>query len=405
MKRTIITSYARTAIGTFLGSLREVPVEVLGAIAIQGAMRRSNLGNDQVDEVIMGHALPSGEAANIGRVCLLLAGLTETTPGYTVCRMCGSGIQAIVSAMYEIQMGDAEIVVAGGTENLSRVPYYLPLSVRYQGLRNLNYELLCANQRHSETAQPPSMYPGLNMGLTGENVAERCQISRQDQDLFSLESHRKAIAAIKRGRFAEEIVPVEIKQRKGPSITFEVDEHPRENTSLDALAGLRPAFKKDGTLTAGNSSGVNDGAAALVVMSEDKGKELGLKPLAYVVSYAVTALDPRVMGLGPVSAIHKLLKKTGLRLEDIDLFEINEAFAGQILGCLKELGMYMGTPLYERLNVNGGAVALGHPVGMTGARLAGTLALELRHRHLRYGIASACIGGGQGIALLIENAG
>jgi acetyl-CoA C-acetyltransferase len=402
MKKTIITSYARTAIGTFLGSLKEVPVEFLGATAIQGALNRSNLGNDQVDEVIMGHALPSGEAANIGRVCLLLAGLSETTPGFTVCRMCGSGIQAIVSAMQEIQTDNAEIVIAGGTENLSRVPYYLPLSVRYQGLKNLNYELLCSNQRHSETAQPPSIYPGLNMGLTGENVAERCQISRQDQDLFALESHHKAIAAIKSGRFAEEIVPVEIKQKKG-TVTFEVDEHPREDTSLEALARLKPAFKKDGTLTAGNSSGINDGAAALVVMSEDKGKELGLKPLAYVIDHAVTALDPRIMGLGPVSAISKLLKKTGLQLQDIDLFEINEAFAGQILGCLKELGMYMGTPLYERVNVNGGAVALGHPLGMTGARLTGTLAYELRHRNLRYGIASACIGGGMGIALLIEN--
>jgi acetyl-CoA C-acetyltransferase len=402
MKKTIITSYARTAIGTFLGSLKEVPVEFLGATAIQGAMERSNLGNDQVDEVIMGHAISSGEAQNVARVSLLLAGLSEETPGLTVCRMCGSGIQAIVSAMQAIQTDNAEIVVAGGTENLSRVPYYLPLSVRYQGFRNLNYELLCSNQRSSETIQPPSIYPGWSMGLTGENVAERCQISRQDQDLFSLQSHRKAIAAIKSGRFAEEIVPVEIKQKKD-TVTFEVDEHPRENTSLEALARLRPAFKEDGMLTAGNSSGINDGAAAVVVMSEDKGKELGLKPLAYVINYAVTALDPRIMGLGPVSAIHKLLKKTGLQLQDIDLFEINEAFAGQILGCLKELGMYMGTPLYDRLNVNGGAVALGHPVGMTGTRLTGTMAHELRQRSLRYGIASACIGGGMGIALLIEN--
>jgi acetyl-CoA C-acetyltransferase len=280
----------------------------------------------------------------------------------------------------------------------------LPLSVRYQGFRNLNYELLCSNQRSAETVQPPSIYPELNMGLTGENVAERCHISREDQDLFSVESHRKAIAAIKSGRSAEEIVPVEIKQKKG-TITFQVDEHPREDTRLEILAKLRPAFKKDGTVTAGNSSGINDGAAALVLMSEDKGKELGLAPLVYVVNYAVTGLDPRVMGLGPVSAIQKLLKKTGLQLQDIDLFEINEAFAGQILGCLKELGMYIGTPLCERVNVNGGAVALGHPLGMTGARLTGTLAYELRHRHLRYGIAGACIGGGMGIALLIENAG
>lgn len=402
MKKTVITSYARTAMGTFLGSLKTVPVESIGATAIQGALERSNLDKDLVDEVIMGHALPSGEAANIARVCLLLAGIKEETPGFTVCRMCGSGIQAIMSAMQEIQTGHAEIVIAGGTENLSRVPYYLPLSARYQGFRNLNYELLCANQRHSETAQPSSIYPGLNMGLTGENVVERCQISRQDQDAFALESHRKAIAAIKSGRFAEEIVPVEVKQKKS-SFTFEVDEHPREDTSIEALSRLRPAFKKDGTLTAGNSSGINDGAAALVVMSEDKAKDLGLKPLAHLIDYAVTALDPRVMGLGPVTAIPKVLKRVGLEMQDIDLFEINEAFAGQILGCLKELDMYMGTALYKRLNVNGGAIALGHPVGMTGARLTGTLAYELRHRDLRYGIASACIGGGMGIALLIEN--
>lgn len=402
MKKTIITSYARTAIGTFLGSLKEVPVEVLGSIAIRGAMERSNLDNDQVDEVIMGHAISSGEAQNVARVSLLLAGLSEETPGFTVCRMCASGIQAIVCAMQAIQTDNAEIVIAGGTENLSRVPYYLPLSVRYQGLKNLNYELLCSNQRSSETIQPPSIYPGWNMGLTGENVAEHCQISRQDQDIFSLQSHRKAIAAIKSGRFAEEIVPVEVKQRKG-TFTFEVDEHPREDTSLEALARLRPAFKEDGMLTAGNSSGINDGAAALVVMSEDKGKKLGLKPLAYLVNYSVTALDPRLMGLSPATAIPKVLKKAGLQLEDIDLFEINEAFAGQILGCLKELGMYMGTPLYDRVNVNGGAVALGHPLGMTGARLTGTLAYELNHRNMRYGIASACVGGGLGMALLIEN--
>ncbi len=403
MKKTVITSYARTAIGTFLGSLKEVPVESLGATAIQGALKRSNLGKDQVDEVIMGHAISSGEAANIGRHVALLAGLSEETPGFTVCRMCGSGIQAIVSAMQEIQTDHADVVIAGGTENLSRVPYYLPLSVRYSGFKNLNYTLLCANQRHAETAQPESLYPGLNMGLTAENVVAQCQISREDQDLFALQSHRKAVAAIQCGRFAQEIVPVEIKQKKG-TVTFQVDEHPRPDTTLEALGKLRPAFKKDGTVTAGNSSGINDGAAAVVVMSEDKGKELGLEPLANVLDYVVTGLNPAIMGLGPVSAIQKLLKKTRLQLQDIDLFEINEAFAGQILGCLKELGMYIGTPLYDRVNVNGGAVALGHPLGMTGARLTGTLAYELKQRNLRYGVASACIGGGMGIALLIENA-
>lgn len=402
MKKAVITSYARTAIGTFLGSLKEVPVEFLGAAAIKEAVKRSNLDMGDVGQVILGHVVSSAEAQNIARVSSLLSGLSEETPGFTVNRACGSGIQAVISASLEVQTGNTEIAVAGGAECLSRIPYYLPLSVRYQGLRNLNYELLCSNQKSSENIQPPSMYPGLNMGITAENVAERYQISREDQDIFSLGSHKKAVAAIKSGRFKEEIVPVEVKQKKA-SYLFETDEHPREDTSMDILSKLKPSFVKNGTVTAGNSSGINDAAAALVLMSLEKSRELELKSLASVVNYATTGLDPKVMGLGPVSAIRLLLKKTGLKLEDIDLFEINEAFAGQILGCLKELNMYMGTAMYERVNVNGGAVALGHPLGMTGARLVGTLALELKHRNLRYGIASACIGGGQGIAILIEN--
>ena len=298
---------------------------------------------------------------------------------------------------------DYDIAVAGGAENLSRVPYYLPLETRYSPLRNGNTTLYCSNEMFARNCQPLDRFPHLNMGLTGENVVAHHNISREDQDLFAYHSQMKARAAMESGRFAEEIVPVEVKTKKG-STFFQVDEHPRPDVTLEGLAKMKSAFKKDGSVTAGNSSGMNDAAAALVIMTEEKANSLGLKPLAYIGAYAFSGIDPAIMGLGPVGAITKLLKKTGLRLEDIDLLEINEAFAGQTLGCLKELGNYIGTPLYERLNVNGGAVALGHPLGMSGARLVGTIAQEFQHRQdARYGIASACIGGGMGIALLLEN--
>lgn len=401
MKKCVITSAARTAVGAYLGGLKEVPVENLAALAIKEAMRRSNIKGDEVEEVILGHVISSTEAPNLARTAALLAGL-EQAAGLTLNRLCGSGIQAVISAAQEIQTGGAEIAVAGGAESLSRVPYYMPLSVRYQGFRNGSQQLLCANEKSHHNAQPTSMYPTIHMGNTAENVVARHNISREDQDLFAYQSQMKAKQAIASGRFAKEIVPVELQSKKGV-ILFDTDEHPRPDTTLDGLAKLKPAFQKDGSVTAGNSSGMNDGAAAIVIMSAEKAKSLGQRPLATIVDYAVTALDPLVMGLGPVSAIQKLLNKTGLKLEQIDLIEINEAFAGQVLGCLKELNMYMGTPLYERLNVNGGAVALGHPLGMSGARLVTTLCYELQLRNARYGIASACIGGGQGIALLIEN--
>jgi len=402
MKKCVITSFARTPVGAYLGGLKEVPVENLATIAIKEALKRSDIANDQVDEVILGHVISSTDAPNLARNAALQAGL-EKAAGLTVNRLCGSGIQAVISASHEILTDGAEIVVAGGAESLSRVPYYLPLSVRYQGFRNGNKELRCANDMAHFNAQPAGLYPSVHMGITAENVVAKLNIPREDQDLFAYQSQMKAKAAMESGRFAQEIVPVEIKTKKGVTIV-DTDEHPRPNTTLEALAKLPPVFKKDGTVTAGNSSGMNDAAAALVLMSEEKCQSLGLKPLATVVDYAITALDPMYMGLGPVSAIQKLLKKTGLKLEEIDLIEINEAFAGQTLGCLKELGMYIGTPLYERLNVNGGAVALGHPLGMSGARIVGSLAFELQIREARYGIASACIGGGQGIAVLLENA-
>ncbi|MBP2629158.1 MAG: thlA [Firmicutes bacterium] len=401
MKKFVITSFARTPIGAFLGGLKEVPVQDLAALTISEAVKRSNLGSEDVEGVVLGHAISTADAANLARVSTLMAGLDVSTPAYCVNRICGSGIQAVVSTVQEMAGCGYEIAIAGGAESLSRVPYYLPLETRYQGFHNGNYTLLCSNEMFSRRCQPVNDYPLLTVGLTGENVVAKQGISREDQDLFAYHSQVKAKAAMGSGRFAEEIVPVAVKTRKG-TVIVDTDEHPRPEITLQQLAKLRPAFKEGGTLTAGNSSGMNDAAAALVIMTEEKAKILGLKPLAYIGAYAFSGISPDIMGLAPVEAIGKLLKITGLRLHDIDLLEINEAFAGQVLGCLKELGNYIGTPLYNRLNVNGGAIALGHPLGMSGARLVGTIAYEFQHRDVRYGIASACIGGGMGVALLLE---
>ena len=402
MKKCVITSAARTAVGSYLGTLKTVPVQMLAGAVIKETMKRSGLGPEQVDSVIMGHALPSPEAPNMARVSALLAGLGESTPAFTVDRQCGSGLQAVVTATQEIQTGNGEIIIAGGAESMSRAVYYMQPSVRYEGFRMGHSKVFDAFARGVETCQPPELYPGVNMGITAENVVARHGISRQDQDEFALDSQRKASAAINAGKFRDEIVPFEVAGRKD-AIVFDTDEYPKPNASLDALAKLKPAFLKDGTVTAGNASGMNDGASAVVVMSETKCFELGIKPLAQINSYAVTGLDPRVMGLGPVSAVQAVLNKSGLQTGDIDLFEINEAFSGQALGVLKELGMYPGTQLYARVNVNGGAVALGHALGSSGTRILTTLMYELKRRGGRYGIASLCIGGGQGIAMLVEN--
>ncbi|KAI5915405.1 thiolase family protein [Thauera sp. 2A1] len=402
MKKVVITSYARTAVGAFLGALKEVPVESLAAAAITEAMKRSGIEAEQVDEVILGHVISSTDAPQVARDAALLCGMVNT-PGFTVNRICGSGLQAVASAWQEIVTGAADIVVAGGAEALSRAPFYLPLSARYQGLRNGSQQLKCANEQSHFNAAPNELYPPVWMGNTAENVAVRYGLSRADQDRFAFDSQMKAKAAQERGRLAQEIVGYEIKTRKG-SIVIDTDEHPKGDVTLEGLAKLKPAFQKDGNVTAGNATGMNDGAAALVMMSEDKCRELGLKPIAYVVDWAIAALDPMVMGLGPAYAIPKVLKKAGLAMDQVDLFEINEAFAAQVLGCMKEMGWDMNSPLYQRLNVNGGAIALGHPLGCSGARITGTLALELQQRQARYGVSSACIGGGMGIAVLLERA-
>ena len=403
MSKVVITSGARTPVGAFLGDLKTVPVEELASIAIKEALKRSNnLDPKLVGDVILGHVESSGDAPNIGRNAALLAGL-DHVPGYTVNRICGSGTQSIVNAAMDILTGGNDIVVAGGAESLSRAPYYLPLEVRYQGLTMGNHELKDANTKYHHNAQPHPQFPIMHMGNTAENVVRKYNIPREDQDRFAYDSQMKAAQAIENRRLAKEIVPVEVKGRKGAVNIVEKDGHPRPNTTMEALAKLKPAFEKDGTVTAGNASGLNDGGAAVVLMKEEKANELGLAPMAEIVDWAVSGLDPNIMGMGPAHAIRKLLDKQEMQKEDIDLYEINEAFAGQMLGVMKELDMYLDSPLYDRINVNGGAVALGHPLGMSGTRITMTLVYELIEQNKKYGIASACIGGGMGIALLIKN--
>lgn len=402
MRKVVVTSYCRTPIGAYLGDLKTVPVQDLGALVIREAVRRSGITLDMVQEVVMGHVMATPEAGNFGRMVALKAGCPVTTTGFTVNRICGSGLQAVISAHQEIAAGCFDIVVAGGAESLSRVPYYLPLSVRYEPLRNGNRTLLCWNEEYMKHNAPEDIYPIKSMGETAENIVSELGITREEQDLFAYNSQMRVKAAVESGRFAREIIPVPVKGKK-ETILVEKDGHPRPDTSLAALARLKPCFREGGSVTAGNSSGQNDAAAALVMMSEEKCLSLGLTPLAYVEDYGFGGVDPRVMGYGPVPAIRSVLEKNKLTLKDIDYLEINEAFAGQVLGCMKKLGFYLDSPLYQRLNVHGGACALGHPLGMTGARLVGTLCMELElDRKAKYAIASACIGGGQGLAVLLR---
>jgi acetyl-CoA C-acetyltransferase len=356
---------------------------------------------DQVDQVILGDVF--GYTPNVARCAALLAGAPIETPAFTVDRQCASSLQAVMSAAQDIASGNAEIVLAGGVEVMSRLTYYLDPSARAEAFR-LGDKPIYDTFTHGVTiVQPNSLYPGVNMGLTAENVAEKYNITREEQDRFSYESQMKTKKAQEEGKFKDEIVPFEVKLRKS-SFIFDKDEHPTPDTTMESLAKLRPAFKREGgTVTPGNSSGMNDGASAVVVMSEEKCKSLGLKPLVRIVTMTAAGVDPRIMGIGPVPAINKALAKAGLRLEDIDLFELNEAFAAQSLGVLKELGMDMGTELYKRVNVNGGAIAHGHALGNSGTRLLTTLIYEMKRRGAKYGIDSLCIGGGQGMALIVEN--
>ncbi len=390
MKEVVIVGAARTAVGRFGGALKDIPAVKLGVIAVQEALRRAKVAPDQVDEVILGNVLQAGLGQNTARQVLIHSGISQETPAQTINKVCASGLKAVMLAAQAIKSEDAEIVVAGGMESMSQAPYALR-AARW-GARMGSSEMVDL-----------MIYDGLldvfnqyHMGITAENVASRFNVSRKEQDELALRSQDNAQRAIKEGRFKEEIVPVPIPQRKGEPVLFDTDEHPR-GTTLEALGALKPAFKKDGTVTAGNASGINDGGAAFVVMSADKAQALGLEPLAYVKSYATAGVDPTIMGTGPIPACKKALAKAGLTVKDLDLIEANEAFASQAAIVNRE----MGWPI-EKVNVNGGAIAIGHPIGASGARILNTLLFEMIKRDSRLGLATLCVGGGMGAALILE---
>ena len=392
MTDIVIVSAVRTAIGSFNGSLAKLTAQELGAIAIKAALERAGVNKDDVDELVLGNVLQAGLGQNPARQAAIKAGLSVEIPSYTVNKVCGSGLKAVSLAAQSILCGDADIVVAGGFESMSNAPYLLESKARW-GYRLGNGKLV-------DVMIQDGLWCAFNdyhMGITAENVSTQFNITREEQDQLSLESQTKAAQAISSGSFKNEIVPVIIKGKKGDTV-FDTDEFPRAGTSIEALSGLRPAFKTDGgTVTAGNASGINDGAAALVVMSADRAKAQGLKPLARILSYASGAVDPSIMGMGPVPATRKALTKAGLSIADMDLIEANEAFAAQFLAVGKELGFAK-----EKVNVNGGAIALGHPIGASGARILVTLLHALEARGGQRGLATLCIGGGQGVAMIVE---
>ncbi|GLI86075.1 acetyl-CoA acetyltransferase [Rossellomorea marisflavi] len=387
----VIVSAVRTAIGTFNGSLKGVSAPDLGAIVIKEALNKAGVNPDQVDEVIMGNVLQAGLGQNPARQASIKAGLPETVPAMTINKVCGSGLKTVHLATQAILGGDADIVVAGGMENMSMAPYLL------KGARD-GYKM--GDQKVVDSMISDGLWCAFNdyhMGVTAENLCDRYGLTREEQDEFAAWSQQKAVSAIEEGRFDDEIVPVEIPQRKGEAVVFRQDEFPRKGSTAEGLSKLRPAFKKEGTVTAGNASGINDGAAAVVVMSKKKADELGISPLVVIKGNASAGVDPSVMGIGPVSAVKKVMEKTGMNLEDMGLVEANEAFAAQSLAVDKELHFDK-----ERLNVNGGAIALGHPIGASGTRILVTLIHEMKKRNVTHGLATLCIGGGQGVATIVE---
>ncbi len=387
----VILSMARTPVGRYLGALADIPARKLGAIAIAEAIKRAGIEASEVDEVIMGNVLTAGQGQNPARQAMLAAGMPQEIPAFTINHVCGSGMKAVHEAARAIQCGDADLLVAGGMENMSIAPYLIPKA--RQGYRMGDGVL-----------QDEMVLDGLwcalgnyHMGLTAENVAEKYGITREVQDQIGYDSQRKAIAAIAAGKFKAEIVPVEIPQRKGDPLIFDTDEHPRAETTLEGLAKLKPAFKKDGTVTAGNASGINDAAGAFVVASSEWAEKKGIKPLATLVAYASAALDPAYMGMGPYYATRKILAKSGMTLDQLDVIEANEAFAAQAGAVAQELGLDM-----SKVNLYGGAIALGHPIGASGARILMTLISALKQEGGTYGLATMCIGGGQGIASIVK---
>ncbi len=391
MREVVIVSAARTPIGNFGGTLKGVPTRKLGAIAIKGAVERAGIKPEMVDEVIMGAVLQGALGQNVARQMTLDAGLPIETPAMTINKVCGSGLRAVELAAQIIKAGDADIIVAGGAENMSATAYAMPTARWGARMNNTQMMDMMVNDGLWDA------FNGYHMGITAENVAEQWGITREELDEFSVISQNRAEAAIKAGKFKDEIVPVEIPQKKGDPIIFDTDEFPKFGTTIDKVSKLKPAFKKDGIVTAANASGINDAGAAVVVMSKEKADELGIKPLCTIKSYASAGVDPSIMGVGPIPASQKALAKAGLTIEDIDLVEANEAFAAQSLAVRKDLNL---DP--EKTNVNGGAIAIGHPIGASGCRILITLIYEMMKRDSKYGLATLCIGGGMGTALIVE---
>ena len=394
VKNAVIVDSVRTAIGRIGGSLKDVEVDFLAAKVIDEIILRTGIEKSDIDEVIFGQAKQSADSSNLARLALLRAGLPVDVPGYTVHRQCGSGVQSINNAALQIMTGQSEIIIAGGAESMSTAPYYIR-NARY-GLGAGNGEIIDPNTESQPRSQPIEVYGNLTMGYTAENLAEKYNISREEQDEFALRSQTLASEAIKSGRFSKEIVPFEVKHKKEVKI-FEVDEHPRL-TSLEKLNNLKPVFKENGTVTAGNSSGRNDGASAVLVMSEEAALKRGLKPKARIIAHASSGVSPEIMGIGPVESTKKALSKANLSIDEIGLIELNEAFSAQAIAVMKELNMDL-----DRVNVNGGAIALGHPLGATGSILMTKLLHEMERREVKYGLVTLCIAGGQGITTIVEN--
>ncbi len=398
MKKIFITGAKRTAIGTMGGTLKNTSAVELGVIAAKAAMKQSKVNPEEIDETIVGNILSAGLGMGPGRQVSIYAGVPQEKPGFSVNMLCGSGMKSVMLGATDILAGEAECVLCGGTENMSMAPYLLT-NGRF-GYRLGDGKIV----DHMVNDGLTDIFNHYHMGMTAENIGDKYAISRQEQDQFAFESQEKTAKAIEEGKFKEEIEPVVIKGKKA-DIVFEVDEHPRL-TGLDKLANLKPAFKKDGAVTAGNASGINDGASMTVLMSEEKCQQTGITPMAELVAFAQYGVDPAYMGLGPVGAIKKVLQKANMKLKDIELIELNEAFAVQSLGVIKDLTQEHNVSkewLMERTNVNGGAIALGHPIGCSGNRIIVTLIYEMKKRNLKYGLASLCIGGGMGTAVIIKN--
>ncbi|MGU7972801.1 acetyl-CoA C-acetyltransferase [Streptococcus suis] len=391
MKKVAIVSAYRSAIGSFGGSLKDIEIADLGAQVLETALASKNIPADSVDEVIFGNVLSAGQGQNIARQIAIRAGIPQTASAYAVNKVCGSGLKSVLLAAQSIMLGDNDVVVAGGIEIMSQAPYLSKTSRFGSKFGHITLEDSMLTDGLTDA------FNDYHMGITAENVAERYQISREAQDAFAYASQEKAAKAIAEGRFADEIVPIRLKNRKGETI-FATDEYPRL-TPIEKLATLRPSFKKEGTVTAANASGINDSCAVLVLMSDEKASELNIQPLAYIEAYATSGLDPALMGLGPITASQKALQKLNKTVEDIDLFELNEAFAAQSIPVVKQLGIDPA-----KVNVNGGAIALGHPIGASGSRILVTLIHELIKQEKELGLCSLCIGGGQGISLIVSNA-